>query len=179
MKVKEHSDGASKMRLHIETPSYSWSEGKEEVPRRIVICGNHIPTGSSEICLYASGASSDALRVALTIAAMFQWMGAVSDIASAFLLAPWPSDLPRYAIHPPRVVRDSGAAEWREYWVIDRALCGLRESSAVWGSFRSKRIRGARIPFRGTILKLIPTVAEPELWRVNKPVVRHPRDVCG
>ena len=94
-------------------------------------------------------------------------MGAVSDIASAFLLAPWPSDLPRYAIHPPRVVRDSGAAEWREYWVIDRALYGLRESPAVWGSFSSKRLRGARIPFRGTILKLIPTVAEPELWLVR------------
>ena len=39
--MKEHSDGASKVRLHIETPSYSWSEGKEEVPRRIVICGPH------------------------------------------------------------------------------------------------------------------------------------------
>ena len=134
---------------------------------RIVICGNHIPTGSSEICLYASGASSDALRVALTVAAMFQWMGAVSDIASAFLLAPWPSDLPRYAIQPPRVVRDSGAADGRDYWVIDRALYGLRESPAVWGSFRSKRLRKARIPFRGMILKLIPTVAEPELWLVK------------
>ena len=62
------------------------------------------------------------------------------------MLAPWPSDLPRYAIH---------------------ALYGLRESPAVWGSFRSKRLRGARIPFRDKILRLIPTVAEPELWLVR------------
>ena len=134
---------------------------------RIVICGNYIPSGSSDICLYASGASSDALRVALVIAARFSWMGAISDIASAFLLAPWPPELPRYAIQPPRVVRDSGAASSTEGWIIDRALYGLRESPAVWGNFRSKRLKSARIQFGRVVLKLIPTVAESELWLVR------------
>ena len=134
---------------------------------RIVICGNYIPSGSSDICLYASGASSDALRVALVIAARFSWMGAISDIASAFLLAPWPPELPRYAIQPPRVVRDSGAASSTEGWIIDRALYGLRESPAVWGNFRSRRLKSARIQFGRVVLKLIPTVAESELWLVR------------
>ena len=56
-------------------------------------------------------ASTDAFRVALVISADGRWSAAISDIASAFLLAPWPAELPGYAIQPPRLIRDAGEDE--------------------------------------------------------------------
>ena len=61
---------------------------------RVVICGNHVRDNLEFGDLYASGTSSDALRVSLVIAALRCWLGAVSDITGAFLLANWPPDLP-------------------------------------------------------------------------------------
>ena len=150
----------------LKPPSISGRRARRKC--RIVICGNYVPAGSSDISLYASGASTDALRVALVLSSLNNWLGAVSDIASAFLLAPWPKDLPRYAIRPPKVVRDSGEATDSEYWVIDRALYGLRESPAIWGSFRSKRLGEARISFNGVILRFVATISDPELWLVQE-----------
>ena len=150
----------------LKPPSISGRRARRKC--RIVICGNYVPAGSSDISLYASGASTDALRVALVLSSLNNWLGAVSDIASAFLLAPWPKDLPRYAIRPPKVVRDSGEATDSEYWVIDRALYGLRESPAIWGSFRSKRLSEARISFDGVILRFVATISDPELWLVQE-----------
>ena len=76
----------------LKPPSISGRRARRKC--RIVICGNYVPAGSSDISLYASGASTDALRVALVLSSFNNWLGAVSDIASAFLLAPWPKDLP-------------------------------------------------------------------------------------
>ncbi|CAE7296758.1 RE1, partial [Symbiodinium microadriaticum] len=86
--------------------------------------------------------STDALRLSLVIAALRCWLGAVSDITGAFLLASWPPDLPKYGIYPPRVVKDSGVTE-AEAW-----------------------LRRARIKVGEMTLVLRPTVAEPELWMI-------------
>ena len=71
---------------------------------RIVLCGNFAerPEGQSQAELYAAGASADSMRVALALASLYNWRGAGSDITGAFLLAPWPSHMRRYAFSQPR-----------------------------------------------------------------------------
>ena len=73
---------------------------------RLVLCGNFAerPEGQGQAELYASGASAESLRIALVIAAACGWVGAGADIQGAFLLAPWPKHLRRYAITPPRTL---------------------------------------------------------------------------
>ena len=132
---------------------------------RVVICGNHVRDNLEFGDLYASGTSSDALRVSLVVAALRCWLGAVSDITGAFLLANWPPDLPKYGIYPPRVVKDSGVTE-AEAWIVERPLYGLRESPRIWSLYRNERLRRARIKVGEMIVILRPTVAEPELWMI-------------
>ena len=132
---------------------------------RVVICGNYIRDNLEFGDLYASGTSTDALRLSLVIAALRCWLGAVSDITGAFLLASWPPDLPKYGIYPPRVVKDSGVTE-AEAWIVERPLYGLRESPRIWSLFRNERLRRARIKVGEMTLVLRPTVAEPELWMI-------------
>ena len=132
---------------------------------RVVICGNYIRDNLEFGDLYASGTSTDALRVSLVVAALRCWLGAVSDITGAFLLASWPPDLPKYGIYPPRVVKDSGVTE-AEAWIVERPLYGLRESPRIWSLCRNERLRRARIKVGEVTLVLRPTVAEPELWMV-------------
>ena len=132
---------------------------------RLVICGNFVKDNLEFGDLYASGTSTDALRLSLVIAALKCWLGAVSDITGAFLLASWPPDLPKYGIYPPRVVRDSGVAD-TEAWIVERPLYGLRESPKIWSQYRNARLRCARIRVGSMVLVLRPTIAEPELWMI-------------
>ena len=115
--------------------------------------------------LYAAGSSTDALRLTLVVSAMKRWVGAVSDITGAFLLATWPENLPKYGIYPPRIVRDAGAAQ-SEAWIVERPLYGLRESPRIWCDFRNRRLRRARVDISGLVLVLRPTVSETELWMI-------------
>ncbi|CAE7207099.1 RE1 [Symbiodinium natans] len=138
--------------------------GKYRRKCRTVICGNYVDP--SNMSLYASGASTEALRVALVTAAMHHWDGATADIVTAFLLATWPGDMPKYGMRPPKVVRDAGAAS-DETWVIVRPLYGLRESPAIWSNFRNARLKAAKIKFGSLELTLTPTIAESELWLVR------------
>ena len=138
--------------------------GKFRRKCRVVICGNHIDP--SDMSLYAGGTSTEGLRVALVFSARNHWLGAISDITTAFLLATWPGDMPKYAMRPPKVVRDTGIGA-SEMWVISRPLYGLRESPATWSNYRNARLKGARIKFGDRILYLNPALGESELWLVR------------
>ena len=131
-------------------------------------CGNYIDKDAAgdSVDLYASGTSSEALRMALVLASIHGWHAATSDVTGAFLLAMWPPELPKYGIMPPRIVKDVGISGY-EAWIVQRPLYGLRESPAIWGLHRNKRLKEARIAFdHGTII-LVPTDAEPDLWLVR------------
>ncbi|CAE7274707.1 unnamed protein product, partial [Symbiodinium sp. CCMP2456] len=132
---------------------------------RLVICGNFVRDNVEFGDLYAAGSSTDALRLTLVVSAMRRWVGAISDITGAFLLATWPENLPKYGIYPPRIVRDAGAAQ-AEAWIVERPLYGLRESPRIWCDFRNRRLRQARVHVGDLVLVLRPTVSEPELWMI-------------
>ena len=119
---------------------------------RLMICGNFVE--SQGVDLYAAGIGTDGLRTALVLAAIHKWAAATSDITGAFLLAPWPSHLPRYGVFPPRVVREAGIVG-AEAWLIERPLYGLRESPAIWSSYRDSRLKKARIQAGALVLVLV------------------------
>ena len=132
---------------------------------RLVICGNFVKDNAEFGDLYAAGSSTDSLRLTLVVSAVMNWIGAISDITGAVLLATWPENLPKYGIYPPRVIRDSGVAG-HEAWIVERPLYGLRESPRIWCEYRNKRLLTARIPVGEVVLVLRPTVSEPELWTI-------------
>ena len=92
--------------------------------------------------------------------------GATSDVMGAFLLAPWPPGLAKYAVHPPRLLIEMGHAQEGEAWLPQRPLYGIREAPAIWAKFRSERMSGAKIPFGKDFIILQPSLVDPELWLV-------------
>eukprot|EP00439_Symbiodinium_sp_Y106_P044585 s732_g5.t1 len=135
---------------------------------RLVLCGNFAsrPEGQSQADLYAAGATADSMRTALAIASACLWAGAGSDINGAFLLAPWPQHMRRYAIVPPKTLVAAGLASESEAYEVDRALYGLRESPAVWSDFRRQRLKAAHVPWRDGHVILKPSVVDPEVWMI-------------
>ena len=133
---------------------------------RLVICGNYIAKGEAgdQMDLYASGTSTEVLRLALTLAASRQWLAAIADVTSAFLLAEWPPHMPKYGLTPPRgrqgqwalrvrYMGGSEAALWSEREPSD--LGRLQECQAAWNQdYYSARRK----------LGLSPLVSESEVW---------------
>ena len=154
----------------LDSKEASKGKGKERWRRkcRLVLCGNFAerPEGQAQSELYASGATSESLRVALAIAACCSWAGAGSDITGAFLLAPWPKHMRRYAIIPARTLVLAGRASSEEAWEVHRALYGLRESPAVWSEHRRQRLLQADIPWKDGKILLKPSVVDPEVWMI-------------
>ena len=133
---------------------------------RLVLCGNFVAKEDPNYDLYAGGVSAETVRLALTIAARKGWAGATSDITAAFLLAEWPKELAKYAIHAPRMLIEAGFIEEGQVWEVLRPLYGLRESPAIWSKCRTARLKSARIPWKGRHIILKPSDADPDLWLV-------------
>ncbi|CAE7758600.1 RE1 [Symbiodinium sp. CCMP2456] len=132
---------------------------------RMVICGNFITRndGEDQASLYAAGTSTDALRLALTVASSRLWLAAIADITSAFLLAEWPAEMPKYALMQPKVIRESGDFGG-ELWMVQRPLYGLRESPMIWSEFRNMKLRQIKVVYKGRRLGLRQATSESELW---------------
>ena len=132
---------------------------------RMVICGNFIDKDDvdGQMSLYASGTSTDALRLVLSVASSRAWIAAIADVTSAFLLAEWPEGMPRYALAPPKIIKESGDYD-DSLWMVQRPLYGLRESPKIWSQFRNAKLRELRVVIRDRNLGLKQLVSEPELW---------------
>ena len=131
---------------------------------RLVLCGNFAAPEEQFGSLYAGGASAETFRTVLAATARRGWQGATADITGAFLLAPWPEHLHRYAVVPPRILIDNNYVSEDAYWLVLRPLYGLRESPAIWSAHRSARLSQARIPYNDTYLVLKVSKVDPELW---------------
>eukprot|EP00439_Symbiodinium_sp_Y106_P069658 s1140_g12.t1 len=148
---------------------------------RIVLCGNFAerPEGQSQAELYAAGASADSMRVALALASLCNWRGAGSGITGAFLLAPWPSHMRRYAILPAKTLILAERATEEEAWEVHRARYGLRESPAVWSDFRRQRLREAKVQWKDGHLTLRASIVDPEVWMIVYTVEGEPDVLTG
>ncbi|CAE7605479.1 GIP [Symbiodinium sp. CCMP2592] len=70
----------------------------------------------------------------------------------------------QYAVQPPRFLIDNNYAEETECWLVVKPLYGLRESPSIWASFRTARLSGARIPYKGGFITLQPSKVDKEIW---------------
>ncbi|CAE7253906.1 GIP, partial [Symbiodinium microadriaticum] len=139
---------------------------------RAVCCGNHLPTdklGLAREELYASGAESLSVKVAITYAAGHEhWTGVTIDVKSAFLYAPIRSDIKgteeRIIVKPPYLLVELGVMHKDDRWWIRKALYGLPTSPRDWGRYRDAEFRAFRMTWRGKEYQLLQTKTDDALW---------------
>ena len=134
---------------------------------RLVICGSFQGRQAKEDS-YAGGCQTDSLRAMLVHCAALKWSLASTDIRNAFILAPIleedDEDDTVYGLYPPKVLQLARVQYSLQLWRVDRALYGFRRSPRLWGRFRDKRLRSARIPFGDGYIYLRQHKADENIW---------------
>lgn len=87
------------------------------------------------------------------------WTLGVTDIKTAFKLAPRKETRYLLVTTPPRVLVDCNICDESERWIV------LETSPADWADFRDMKVQTFRWTLEGRHFKLMRT-AEPNLWRV-------------
>ncbi|CAE7198854.1 RE1 [Symbiodinium sp. CCMP2592] len=131
---------------------------------RLVLWGNFVDPSESQGSLYAGGVGAESLRTLLAATTSLGWLGATTDIVSAFIQAEWPEGLPMYAVVPPRLLQELEYAEDGEAWLVCRPLYGLRESPSIWANYRNERLRTLKIPYGDGFITLQQSKTDSELW---------------
>ena len=139
---------------------------------RAVCCGNHLPTESLGLTkeeVYASGAESLSVKVAITFAARHKhWKGVTIDVKSAFLYAPIRSDAKgtdeRIVVKPPYLLVELGLLGKEDRWWVRKALYGLPTSPRDWGRYRDAEFQKVRIAWQGREYCLCQTKSDDALW---------------
>ena len=154
--------------------------GRKKV--RVVICGNLLEkkessgagNGSgldgrkgepSPFAQYAGGVDGAALRTLLRKGAAEQWSVVISDVRTAFLLAPRLDQERRLVCKPPQLYVDCGLASPSERWLINGAMYGLQESPHDWSCFRDSCM--ARFAWKDELGSFqLRRTPEPNLWQI-------------
>eukprot|EP00971_Amphidinium_carterae_P104160 2062740-Amphidinium_carterae.1 len=87
------------------------------------------------------------------------------DYTGAFLNAELPEGRV-IVLRPPAIFTWLGIIPPNTYWLLHRALYGLRESPMLWGNTRDKGFTDVRIPYKGEIYQLLQTTTHPSLWMI-------------
>ena len=105
---------------------------------RGVICGNMMENDSSPVGVYASGADGTLIRTVVRDAALRRWGCTVTDIKTAFLLAPRIESPGQreVVVVPPKILVEGGVCSPSERWKVLKALYGLPSSPACWAIYR-------------------------------------------
>ena len=106
---------------------------------RIVACGN-MDQSEEEKETYAGGADATAVRSAIRIAALRRWSLRTKDVSTAFLNADYKVKGEILVLKPPNVYLKAGLVEEHEYWLVKKAIYGLKESPYVWAVERDTRL---------------------------------------
>ena len=143
---------------------------------RAVCCGNYLPTerlGLTREDLYASGAESLSVKVALIFAAGHpSWTGVTIDVKSAFLYAPIRSDSKgveeRIIVKPPSFLLELGIMTRDDRWWIRKALYGLPTSPRDWGRYRDAEFTKFCLRWGKDEYHLVQTLSDDALWLARK-----------
>ena len=143
---------------------------------RAVCCGNYLPTdklGLSREDLYASGAESLSVKVALIFAAGFSsWTGVTIDVKSAFLYAPIRGDAKgseeRIIVKPPNFLLELGIMTKNDRWWVRKALYGLPTSPRDWGRYRDAEFAKFCLRWGTDEYHLVQTLSDDALWLARK-----------
>eukprot|EP00971_Amphidinium_carterae_P030559 600952-Amphidinium_carterae.1 len=89
------------------------------------------------------------------------------DYTGAFLNAELPEGRV-IVLRPPAVFVSLGIIPPNTYWLLHRALYGLRESPMLWGKTRYKGFATVKIAHKGEVYSLLQTTTHPSLWMIVK-----------
>ena len=121
-------------------------------------------TMGSSFDLYASGIDGMSLRCTLRKAAQEKWSIGVTDVSTAFLLAPRKSSR-LMVTKPPSILVEAGLIEPDIRWVIEKAVYGLDTSPSDWQAYRDEALQSMRWWEDGVHNWVVPT-PEPNVWRL-------------
>ena len=88
---------------------------------------------------YAGGADATAVRSAIRIASFRKWGMWAKDVSTAFLNADYNIKGELLVLNPPNVCVKAGLVSEHEYWLVKKAMNGLRESPLLWSIERDTR----------------------------------------
>lgn len=138
---------------------------------RAVICGNLLdsawdpaPSGA-----YASGADGTMIRAVINHGVQRNWGASVTDIRTAFLLAPRPKPEGgrEVIVVPPKVMVQAGVIPANERWRVHKALYGFTSSPAHWSAHRDRTMKTFQWLEGEWMFYLRPT-EEANLWKIWK-----------
>ena len=139
--------------------------GGRHKARLIVACGNYAVTEHiTQEEKTASGADIVALRILIRLAAQYGWDCSSLDIKGAFLLAPR-RKRNLTVLCPPKILKEKGMIPEDLMWQVNKAVYGLVESPADWGSYRDEELQGVVWEVAGVRYKLRMT-QEANVWKI-------------
>ncbi|CAE7564255.1 unnamed protein product [Symbiodinium sp. CCMP2456] len=135
---------------------------------RYVACGNHVPEDQTDFDLFAAGVDATTLRSLFAVHGRKPWRVGTTDIRQAFVLAKWRGQ--PVALEPPRIAYELGLASPGDYWYVEQAIYGLRESPALWSQFRDEQLKAARwtrtVDGKSVTMKLEQLVSDNQVWKI-------------
>ena len=124
---------------------------------------------------YAGGADATAVRSAIRIASLRKWGMWAKDVCTAFLNADYIIKGELLVLNPPNVCVKAGLVEEHEYWLVKKAICGLRETPLLWSIEREKKMSKMKIkvpskddPSKVDIYFLKKLQSDPNTWHILK-----------
>jgi hypothetical protein len=106
---------------------------------RIVACGNY-DESEEEKSTYAGGADATAVRTAIRQSALKMWMVRAKDVCTAFLNADYYVEGEMLLLQPPYIYVKAGLVDPDEYWLVKKAIYGLKESPLLWSKERDRKL---------------------------------------
>ena len=146
---------------------------------RAVVCGNLLQSDLDPApgSLYASGADGVLIRATLAHSVQRGWGIGLTDIKTAFLLAPRPkpSGSREVIVIPPKIMVEGGVCSPNERWRVHHALYGFTSSPAHWAVHRDSTMADFRWEKLGEKFYLKRT-QEGNLWKIMKQQAETPND---
>ena len=132
---------------------------------RMVGCGNFVAKQEGQE-LYAGGADTEAVRYVLKRGAEEGWEGVTLDIKAAFLNAPLQSGDAEVVVilKPPYLLVKLGYVKQDEYFLVERAMYGLRQRPRSWCVYRDAEL-DKMVTEEGRTFVM--SVGDPNLWRIQ------------
>ena len=151
IKAKELKELAEKTRSKIKmrpTKLAAVLKNKANEPTkkksRIVACGN-MDQSEDEKETYPGEADATAVRSAIRIASLRRWGMWAEDVCTPFLNADYNIKGELLVLNPPNVCVKAGLVEEHEYWLVKKAIYGLRESPLLWSIERDTKTSKMKI----------------------------------
>ena len=80
------------------------------------------------------------MRTAIRIAALKKWTVRTKDVSTAFLNADYVIKGEMLLLRPPYIYVKAGLVEADEFWLVKKAIYGLKESPLLWSKERDRRL---------------------------------------